>query len=107
VAANSIRLPTVALVLLVVSAGMNSLKPREYGWRSIGIVGSAGVLGIGIGSLLFLFAIQVTGAAKTAALSSTSPLFAVPLSAVFLHERLTIPVVLGTILCVVGVILLA
>ena len=106
VAANSIRLPTVALALLAIAVGRRDFRPKDYGWRAVSIVGLAGVLGIGVGSLLFLYAVQTAGVARTAVLSSTSPLFAVPLSAVFLGERLTVPIVLGTLLCVVGIVLL-
>lgn len=106
IVANAVRLPMVALALVAISAGRGDFKPRLYGWRSLSVVGTAGVLGIGVGSLLFLFAVQTAGAAKTAVLSSTSPLFAVPFSALFLRERVTTPVVVGTLLCVAGIVLL-
>ncbi len=106
VTANAIRLPVVALSLLALSAGRRTFRPKDYGWRPTAVVGLAGVLGITIGSLFFLRAVQAVGAAKTAVLSSTSPLFAVPLSILFLGERPSLPAILGTLLCVGGVILL-
>lgn len=67
----------------------------------------AGVVGTGVGSLLFIYAVQEAGAGKTAVLSSISPLFALPLSVLFLGEKITRWLLLGTALAVVGIILLA
>ena len=43
--------------------------------------------------------------ARTAVLSATSPLMALPLSIIFLGEKLTRRIGLGTALCVVGILL--
>jgi drug/metabolite transporter (DMT)-like permease len=53
--------------------------------------------------MLFVLAVQRAGAAKTAVLSSTAPLFALPLAALLLGERLTGRVILGTLLSIAGV----
>ena len=102
-AANVFRVPMVALLL-------TSANLRFYGWdfkvydrRTVGIILLAGITGIAASSMLFLYAIQEAGAAKTAVLSSTSPLFAAGLSLAFLGERMTASVAAGTILSVVGV----
>ena len=52
-------------------------------------------------------ALDLAGAARAATLSSTSPLFAAPAAVVFLGERLTPRIVVGTVLAVVGIALLA
>ena len=75
---------------------------REYGLRPLGIVFLAGVIGTGLGNFTFLVALQRSGAAKTSILTSTTPLFGVPLSLV-LREKLTSRTLLGTTLAVVGV----
>ena len=40
-------------------------------------------------------------------LFSTAPLFAIPRAAIFLQERITVWVVLGTVLALVGIVLIA
>ncbi|MBI4498799.1 MAG: DMT family transporter [Chloroflexi bacterium] len=106
--ANALRLPLVALTLLTV-AWLGGAGPRrkDFNGYSLALVGAAGVLGITLGSLAFLFAVQVAGAAKTAVLASSSPLFAVLLSLVFYRREVTRSVVLGTALCVAGIALIA
>jgi drug/metabolite transporter (DMT)-like permease len=61
----------------------------------------------GLGSILFIFAIQEIGSGPSAVLFATSPLFALPLGVIFLHERITHWAVLGALIAVGGVTLLA
>ncbi len=67
----------------------------------------AGVVGTGAGSLMYLYALQEIGAGKAAVLSSSSPLFALPLGAIVLKEPITRWVAIGTLLAVTGIGLLA
>ncbi len=102
--ANQLRIPTVALMLLgLVRLTGRPMQFARYGWRTLLVIGGAGVLGIGLGSILFLYSVQVTSAAKAALLSSMSPFFGAPLAALFLGEQLTWRTVVGMVLCVVGV----
>ncbi len=64
---------------------------------------AAGFFGMGLGSLGYVFAVKFTGAAVSAVLSSTAPLFAIPASAYFLKEKITRGVILGTLATVIGV----
>jgi drug/metabolite transporter (DMT)-like permease len=104
IAAGTIRIVINALILLPV-AGL--VRGREEivgnGMRNTAALAGAGVLGIGIGSLLFVFAVQDVGAGRTAVLVSTQPLFALPLAVLFLREKVTPKVVLGTALCILGI----
>ena len=50
------------------------------------ILALAGILGIGLGGVFFMVGVKDIGAAKTAILSSTAPLFGVPLSMLMLYE---------------------
>ncbi len=106
VAAGALRTVATALVLL----------PAAYRWRGNGTVGRlrgrnlaaiaiAGVLGMGLGMLLYVFAVQDAGAGKTAILTSTMPLFSLPLVVLFLAERVTVRVLLATALCILGICL--
>ena len=107
-AANAIRLPVVALALLTAAAfQQEGLNLTALGRRALVMVTCAGILGIALGGLTFLFAVQTAGAAKTAALNSSSPLFVVLLSLAFFRQEITKLVMVGTVLCVAGIALLA
>ena len=58
---------------------------------------------MGIGSILYVNAVFFTGAAVTSVIASTAPLFALPFTIVFLKERVTLLILLGTILTISGV----
>jgi DME family drug/metabolite transporter len=100
---SSIRIPAAALLALALARGTGrSLHPAHYGARSMLTLTIAGLLGVGT-SLLYVLAIQQTGAARTAILSSTAPLFALPLAALVLRERITRRVAAGTLLSIAGI----
>ena len=106
--ANTLGLPVAALMLtfLVLGSGQRqSLKVGKYGRATLGLVIAGGLFGYGIGALLLLNAIHVAGVSRTTILMSSSPLFVLGLSAVFLRERLTLRLGLGTLLCVGGIAL--
>jgi DME family drug/metabolite transporter len=103
VVANSVRLSVVVVGLFAVLLGRGEVgRIREHGLRALGIVLLAGMIGTGLGTYAFLTALELGGAAKTSILTSTTPLFGVPLS-LALGEKLTLRVLGGTTLAVVGV----
>lgn len=65
----------------------------------------AALFGMAIGSLLYVTAVKFAGAAITAVLSSTAPLFAVPVSVFILKEKMTRAAAIGTIATIIGVVL--
>ncbi len=65
----------------------------------------AGFFGMAIGSVLYVIAVASVGAAIMSVLSSTAPLFAVPVSIIFLKEKLTPVAGVGIILTTLGVLL--
>ncbi len=109
ISVGALRIPAAGAFLgvAVFSQPSASLRRRAVPRRSMSVLTIAGVVGTGVGSLLFIYAVQEAGAGKTAVLSSISPLFALPLSVLFLGEKITRWLLLGTALAVVGIILLA
>ena len=65
---------------------------------------AAGLLGWGVAASLYSLAIKLAGPAKTSIVGATAPLFAIPLTMVFLHERPSRNTLLGTVLTIAGVI---
>lgn len=105
--ANSVRLPLAALLILITLAARRQFPhPLKHGWKTLLILIGTGVIGTGVGGLFFLIAVSLAGAAKTATLVSVSPLFATPVSALFLRERITVEVAAGSALTIVGIALI-
>ncbi len=105
--ANVIRLSILAVILLGLAARRNQLALvptyfRKEGLPTLGIVLLAGIIGMTIGTFVFLTAVQRAGATRTSILTAAMPLFGVPFSLV-LGERLTRRAVLGTMLTIGGV----
>lgn len=108
IAAGTIRIVINALILLPVAGLVGGRREiAGNGMRNTAALAAAGVLGIGIGSLFYVFAVQEAGAGRTAVLTSTQPLFALPLAVLFLREKITPKVVLGTALCILGICFVA
>jgi drug/metabolite transporter (DMT)-like permease len=100
--ATTVRLIVAAAALLVVGAlSPTGLQLRQYRGRHLTGTLAAGVVTT-LCSVTFLLAIQFTGAAKTATLTSTAPLFGVPMS-LLTGEKLTWQIVLGSIISVAGI----
>jgi len=109
VAVGSIRLPAAALVVFTVVAmtRSSSVRRREVSRRSHAILALAGVIGTGLGALLFIYALQHAGAGRAAVISSASPLFALPLGVLVLREPITRWVALGAAMGTSGIALLS
>jgi drug/metabolite transporter (DMT)-like permease len=59
-----------------------------------------------VSSVMFVASVKYAGVTMASVLSSTAPLFAIPLGVVFLGERLPPAVVLGAIVTVAGIVVL-
>jgi drug/metabolite transporter (DMT)-like permease len=65
----------------------------------------AGFLGMSVGSIFYIMSFKYVGAPVGSVLASTSPLFAVPMSLVFLKERVSRLAVVGITATITGVFL--
>lgn len=106
VTASVIRTGLAVIVLWTVTVrrGTVPLSTWFHG-RSLKAIAAVGAFGV-ISTGLFLECVALAGAGTAAVLSATSPIFAVPVSIVFLRERGSWRVGAGTLLTVVGVVLL-
>ena len=106
---NTFRLPVACLLLtsLVLRSGQGkSLKVVKYGRTTLGLVATGGILSYAIGVSLELYAVHYAGITKAAILTSWTPLFILFFSVLFLREKLTFRLGLGTLLCSGGTVLL-
>ncbi|MCE7734133.1 MAG: DMT family transporter [Candidatus Heimdallarchaeota archaeon] len=115
--ANSVRLPSGAFLLLIIllvqpyqsNTNTQKVSLREQ-FRKLSTIDTsdkikifvAGLLGTYISSLFLVLSTQELGAGKTAVLTSTGPLFALPLAIYWLHEKVGKMTIIGTILSLVG-----
>ncbi len=102
---NLVRMPVAACVLLVASRGRANIPLRQFGARTFLFLILIGIFGTGLASITYLGALKIAGAGKTAVLGATAPLFALPLSVLFLGERPGMRAVFGTLLTVLGIAL--
>ncbi len=109
VAVTALRLPSTAFVLGFVAAALprSALRRRTISRRDQVALFLSGAAGTGLGSLLWIYAVQEAGVGRAAVASAISPLFAVPLGALFLGERLTAWLLLGVAVAVAGIILIS
>lgn len=106
VTAQAVRLPLAALVLFATPWGWSA--PRQMLAADRSTLWRVAVLGVvtAASSVLFVTGVKWADVAVAAVLSSTAPLFALPLGLIFLGERVTRSALLGTALAVTGVALI-
>jgi DME family drug/metabolite transporter len=106
VVANSVRQPLGLLMLLGLSLVRGRWRELQgLDRRSWALIVVASLVGTGFGTLFFIMAIQMVGAGRTAILTSTAPLMAIPFSLLWLRERPTRWTLAGTVLTTVGIAL--
>jgi drug/metabolite transporter (DMT)-like permease len=105
IGAASLRIPAASVaVIATIMVTSGAERPlRALTPRSIAIVALAGVIGTGIGSVLFIYAVEDIGAARTAFITTSAPVFALPMGVVFLSETITTRMLLGTALTIAGI----
>ena len=104
-AASTIRLPFAALVLTLAALRLGrldsrrlELKPATSAWLVF-----AGLLTVA-SATLFLLSVDLAGAARTAAISSVSPVFSATMAVLVLGEQLTPRLALGMGISLAGVL---
>lgn len=108
VVANSVRQPLGMAMLLGLTLARGRWRGRKkVSAKSWAVIVVASLVGTGFGTLFFIMAIQMIGAGRTAVLTSTAPMMAIPFSMLWLRERPTRWTLAGTLLTTVGIALVA
>ena len=104
--AQAVRLP-LASVLLWLTPWTWSAVPamRRAGRGPLVTIGALSVI-TAASSVLFVAGLKYAGVAVGAVLSSTAPVFALPLGVLFLGERVSMMTVAGVLLALAGIIVL-
>ncbi len=106
-AAGIVRIPVGGLAIgLVASTATRGAILRQLPRGSdLALILTVGVLGTGMGSVLYIFSVAEAGAARAVVLNSISPLIALPLSMLVLREQPTGRIGIGTLICVAGTLI--
>jgi drug/metabolite transporter (DMT)-like permease len=106
VVVNSVRQPMAAMMLLAITLVRGRWRDLQgLDRRSWAVIVAASLLGTGFGTLFFVMAIQMAGAGRTAVLSATAPMMAIPFAMLWLQEQPTRWTLFGTFLTAVGIAL--
>jgi drug/metabolite transporter (DMT)-like permease len=101
--ASAIRMP-LASALLWATAARGGVLPQTAHLRGRSLAAIAATGGVTVlATLFFLQSVALAGAGRAAVLTATSPLFGVPFSIVFLGERASGRLGMGTVCSVLGV----
>ena len=103
--ANFVRMAFGSAILLPIILSAKYKGMRTPPRKATKVILAGGFLGMTLGSLLYTYTVDLIGAAISSLLGSTAPLFALPISIIFLKERYTFKSILGALLTVLGVIL--
>ena len=105
---NAIRMPAaVALLILLRIIPSERRLLRRITWRNIAYLVASGLIGMALGSYLFLAALQELEASRVVTLLAVSPLFGMLLSVFFLKEKVGLDVISGMVLCFAGVVVVS
>ena len=106
IAINSFRLPLGAIVLtLLILRWRDKSIWQGYTRSSLPTLIGISLVSVGLRSILWILSVQYAGAARASLVNAMAPLIGAPLAVIFLRERLTWRIALGTGLAVLGVAL--
>lgn len=106
VRSQAIRLPLAAAMLWATPWAWSARRPlRDQGRAGLWRLGALGALSAA-SSILFVAGVQHSGVAVATVLSSTAPIFALPLGFFFLGERVAPIAVAGIVLTIIGIAIL-
>ena len=106
VSAQAIRLPVGAVMLWVTPWALRGVPALLRGGWPLFVRLLALAALTAVSSVMYSASVKYAGVAMASVLSSTAPLFAVPLGIVFLNERLPAVALLGAVVTVAGIVVL-
>ncbi|ADL08923.1 EamA family transporter [Thermosediminibacter oceani] len=104
--ALSLRSFTISAVLLATGLLSGSFKNLSIETRSFLFIAGEGLMASLLGQLAYYYALKYSEASKVVPISSAFPLVTVALAFLFLRESLTLKKFFGTLLVILGIILI-
>jgi DME family drug/metabolite transporter len=106
VTAQAVRLPLAGLLLFATPWSRGAV--RALRGSDPGVIARMAVLSAltALSSVMFVGSLKYAGVAVSTVLSSTAPMFAIPLGVIFLGERLSLRPAVGALVTVAGIVVL-
>ncbi len=102
--ATAFRIICVLPVSLLIFTSTNRGKYKsKFSRKGLLFIVIAGLIGNTAGGLLYAFALQYSTASTTAAITAAAPLIATPLAVIFLKEKISWKLVVGTLITISGI----
>jgi uncharacterized membrane protein len=109
--AAAIRTFSAAVALTIFQCGQWGPRPAlpvsSISRKKLALIALSGALGYGVGGIAYVLAMQRVGAGRTVLITSLTPVLVLILSIFLLKERPTRQSMIGTVICVVGVMCLS
>ncbi|NHJ41194.1 MAG: DMT family transporter, partial [Asgard group archaeon] len=102
--ARMIFLVPFALTLFFITRKKNNVEKKITG-KSVSLVALGSLFGLVIANIVYLMSLDSVGTSTTAAIAASGPLISTPLSILFLKEKIDWEIIKGTILTIIGNIL--
>jgi drug/metabolite transporter (DMT)-like permease len=77
----------------------------KFSWKTVSLIALGALLGLFVSNIFYLKSIDFVGTSTPAAITASGPLITMPLSVLFLKERVDWKIILGTILTIGGNVL--
>lgn len=104
---NTARMLFLVPISFSIFLGTNRGKRKSHFSKiAIVLIGIGGILGLFLGNILYLWAVETVGPSTSAAINASAPLVATPLSIIFLKEKINLRILLGTLLTTGGILLI-
>lgn len=97
--ANAVRFPLLSLFLFLLS---RPRKKWEVDRGDLLLLFVSGALGMVLGGITYLLSIQLIGVSRVTPLSSSSPVWASVMASIFLKEKVTLRLLLSSVIVVIG-----
>lgn len=95
------------LALLIIAAARGEIFQLNFSGTGFWAFVAAGAVGASFGKIFYYKGIDKVGASKSTSVKNSSPILTVLLAVMLLGEELTLPVAVGSVLIVIGILVLS
>ncbi|MEM0489148.1 MAG: DMT family transporter, partial [Candidatus Bathyarchaeia archaeon] len=106
-AINSVRVVFLMSLLIIITVLTGKkINFINMDWKNIARLSAGGIIALGLGWFLLALSLIYIPETRAVPISSTTPLFSAIAGALFLHEKVTFNVIVGSAVIVLGVALI-
>ncbi len=105
--ANLIRVAGALIFLAIITIAVKDLSSAKLTFKNVAYLLIAGIIASGVAMIIYFQALKISQASKVVPITSIYPLFTVIFSALILGENVSLKVVIGAVLIVVGLALVS